>query len=103
MSRNNYNGFFYTGEVDPSEGGKYGQMICYNCIAKNNRGTPGGGFVVTGSGNRVLTINCKSIGNLYGFMTSSNAYMELIDCGSKDNQTNSSGNITINNTNLVTQ
>ena len=101
LSRNNYNGFFYTGEADQAEGGKYGQLICYACVARNN--LTGSGFRVSHNGNRVTLVNCKSINNLYGYMTDDSSYMELVDCGSSDISNNNIkiGNIIISNTNMV--
>lgn len=84
LSRQNHNGFYYTGTATDAEGGKYGQLICYNCVAENNiRGGDKAGFIVDGDGNSMKLINCKSIGNNIGYKPrSSNNSMELIDCTS---------------------
>ena len=88
-SRKNYSGFYYTGTAETFEGGKYGQMICYNCIAENN--TTGGtktGFRVDGIGNKMTLINCKSIKNSIGYAVgNADARAELIDCGTLENNT----------------
>ena len=88
-SRKNCSGFYYTGTAETSEGGKYGQMICYNCIAENN--TTGGtktGFRVDGIGNKMTLINCKSIKNSIGYAVgNADARAELIDCGTLENNT----------------
>lgn len=105
-SRNNYAGFFYTGLTAEAEGGKYGQMILYNCVAENNtRGGTRTGFRVDGVGNSMILVNCKSIGNNIGYYVSSTAHQAtLIDCGSLDDTTVKSsggGTFVIKNTNLV--
>ena len=105
ISRNNFNGFYYTGEATIAEGGKYGQLLCFNCIALNNiseREYFGAGFKVTQNGNKVALVNCKSIGNVYGYLTDNDSFMELIDCSANGNTTLKNGNITILNTTLVT-
>lgn len=85
-SRNNYNGFYYCGDVDASEGGKYGQLICYNCISENNRrsGTLKAGYLLSGNGNKMILINCQSINNKTGYkINDGDSYgMILIDCKS---------------------
>ena len=106
-SRNNYAGFYYTGAATQAEGGKYGQMICYNCVAENNRrGGTKTGFKVANTGNNMILVNCKSINNEKGFDISSDAgTATLIDCGSLNNDTVLSGTTSkyvIKNTTLVT-
>ena len=106
-SRNNYAGFYYTGAATQAEGGKYGQMICYNCVAENNRrGGTKTGFKVTSTGNNMILVNCKSINNEKGYSISNDAgTATLIDCGSLNNDTTlegSSSKYIIKNTELVT-
>ncbi|MBQ7981070.1 MAG: DUF1565 domain-containing protein, partial [Oscillospiraceae bacterium] len=106
-SRKNYNGFVYTGSATAEEGGKYGQLICYNCVAENN--TAGGtraGFVVTQNGNSAILVNCKAIGNGTAYYAyGETARMKLIDCGAIDNEQlkAGSGTFEIVNTTLVTE
>lgn len=105
-SRQNYSGFNYTGSATVEEGGKYGQMICYNCVAENN--TAGGaqaGFVITQNGNSAILVNCKAIGNGIAFYAhGENTRMKLIDCGAIDNKQLKSGSgiFEIVNTTAVT-
>lgn len=101
-SRHNYNGFYYTGVAAEDEGGMYGQMACYGCISENNtRGDSGCGYLVDGSGNSAVLVGCKSIGNVYGYKASSVGNLRLVDCGSLNDNTEKSGNVTIQNTALV--
>lgn len=87
-SRNNYAGFYYTGEIDEAEGGQYGQMYCHNCIAENN--TTGGtcaGFRVDGAYNSMTLVDCRSIGNIYGYVIGNGLSTgKLVDCKAVDNQ-----------------
>ena len=104
-SRYNHCGFYYTGEVEQAEAGKYGQLLCYNCVAeKNNADGNKAGFAVSGAGNSLRLVNCKSIGNINGYRTvnASNEII-LIDCGYRGsgNITYGPGTITIQNTTLV--
>ena len=103
LSRRNHNGFYYTIEVPASEGGKYGQMTCYNCVAENNSSEFG--FGVQGSGNSMVLVSCKSIGNPKGYIAKANTKAVLIDCGSLNNtivkEQASGATITIQNTMLV--
>ena len=106
-ARNNYVGFYYTGETATAEGGKYGQMICYGCVSENNADNPvygsGKGFAVDGANNKMICVDCKSIGNHFGFAsTNATSRAELIDCGSKNDTTAKYGNnFTIKNTNVI--
>lgn len=105
LSRNNYSGFLYLGEVTPEEGGKYGQMLCIGCVAENNtEATSGYGFAVKSSGNLAKLINCKSIGNLIGYYSGPLTILELIDCGSADDTTvkRIDGTLIVKNTETVT-
>lgn len=104
-SRNNYNGFLYTGDATEAEGGKYGQMVCHNCVAENNRaGGAKAGFIVNGTGNTMMLVGCKSINNEYGYHVSDVASATLIDCTGLDNDTIKYGaNYTIKNTAVVTE
>ncbi len=104
ISRNNYNGFLYKGEATEEEGGKYGQLICFTCIAENNHHDNSGfGFAVQSDGNSAKLINCKSIGNKIGYYCGTNTSMELIDCGTLDNEIDKvvDGMLYVNNTNLI--
>lgn len=80
-SRNNHNGFYYTGTVDQSEGGMGGQMICHGCIAETNiYGGSMAGFKVDGVGNTMTLIDCRSISNEVGYYVSDDCYARLVDC-----------------------
>lgn len=105
-SRNNNNGFLYTGDATEAEGGKYGQMVCHNCVAENNRvGGTKAGFIVNGTGNTMMLVGCKSINNKYGYYVGSDtASATLIDCTGLDNDVIKFGNnVTIKNTAVVTE
>lgn len=86
-SRNNYSGFFYTGNTASDEGGANGQLLCYNCVADGNKGRGGyeTGFRVGGNGNSMKLVNCKSINNKIGYACDSASKIELIDCGAYNN------------------
>lgn len=88
-SRNNYSGFFYTGNTASDEGGANGQLLCYNCVADGNKGRGGyeTGFRVGGNGNSMKLVNCKSINNKIGYACESDSRIELIDCGAYNNST----------------
>lgn len=102
-SRKNYNGFYCCGDATEAEGGKYTQMICYNCVAENN--TTGGsmqyGYAVTGVGNSVTLIACKSINNLIGYYCGQTSAMTITDCGSLDDSTIKTNNVVVKNTTIV--
>lgn len=104
-SRQNYCGFNYVGTAVAEEGGMYGQLICYNCVAENNnRGGEKAGFNINGTKNSMMLIDCKSIGHNTGYKASnSDNIVTLIDCGSKNNTTTKGGNgkFIINNTTVV--
>ena len=108
VSRYNYNGFYYTGDVASAEGGKYGQMACYDCVAKGNRATSnvGSGFRVNGTKNSMYLVNCRSIGNNIGYDSEgSDNLATLIECTAKDNthsQKGGLGTFTVLNGTLVT-
>ena len=108
VSRYNYNGFYYTGDVEVAEGGKYGQMACYDCVAKGNRsvGNVGSGFRVNGTKNSMYLVNCRSIENNIGYVPEgSNNLATLIECTAKDNTYGTkggSGTFTVLNGILVT-
>jgi len=101
LSRNNQNGFYCTGPVTEAEGGKYTQMMCYNCIAENNNSQIGtanynSGFIVDGAGNSMTLYNCSSIQNAIGYnIRNSNNSGKLIDCKTKNDTTVKAGNGTI--------
>lgn len=106
MARHNQNGFYYTGAALPAEGGKFGQLICYNCVSIANTrasATYGRkGWRIDGAGNKAILINCKSIDNIdTGFIAASDCSMELIDCGSIGDATPYSGPATVKATNLI--
>lgn len=100
LSRGNYNGFYYTGtKLDEGNGG---QLVCYNCIAENNKkGGAKTGFLVDGNGNRLILYNCKSISNRKGFDTTSQSHIVLYDCGAYGNEITKDGNVSANNTTIV--
>ena len=83
-SRNNINGFYYIGVAEVSEGGKYGQLFCVNCLAENNSEN---GFRVRNNNNILIAENCRSIGNNYGYKCDPdlNNIMYLTDCYALDN------------------
>lgn len=103
MSRKNASGFFIAGEA--TDGGKYGQMICYNCVAKDNGSVSQAGFGVRGNGNKMILVNCISTGNVNGYLADTNTKAELYDCKTL-NDTNprvgSNGRYTIVTANNVT-
>ena len=105
LSRRNYSGFIYLGAATAAEGGKYGQLLCYGCVAEDNTDPSSGwGFHVAGNGNKMKLINCKALRNTVGYHSGSDTLSELIDCGAKGNYTPKTfnGSVTINNTTLVT-
>lgn len=103
-SRKNYTGFMCVGDVEEAEGGKYTQMICYNCVAElNNRAGNETGFYVDGLNNRMTLISCKAIGNPTAYYVGQTASIKLVDCTSFDNNRFIHGypeNATIENTGL---
>lgn len=102
VSQHNYNGFYYTGAATEAEGGYYGQLICNSCLSRNNTGQGSSAGYKTDGGNKVECINCKSIGNTYGFYTpSATGDIRLIDCGTLNNGTVKYGNVTSQNTTIV--
>lgn len=107
-SRNNYNGFYYTGARTQAEGGMWGQMICYNCVAENNKagGSSKAGFKVDGTNNNMILIGCKSINNRAGYnINAQSGTATLIDCGSLNDTMvleGSTNQFIIKNTELVT-
>lgn len=104
-SRKNFSGFACVGPAQTAEGGKYTQLLCSNCVAENNtRGGQRAGFYVDGSGNRMILISCKAIGNTYSYTVGSSATAKLIDCGTAGQTTIIGGtpaNATIENTTIV--
>ena len=84
-ARHNFNGFYYTG--GPNDNGNGGQVICYGCVSESNtrRNTStDAGYRVDGNesiANRMILVNCKSIGNNTDFVCRSPSVMTLIDCG----------------------
>ena len=82
ISRKNINGFFYTGIVAQSEGGKYGQATFNNCIAESNRED---GFRLSGTGNNMLLIDCISMNNRYGYVPEGSTNITCIDCKAINN------------------
>ena len=108
VSRNNFSGFYYVGsvsDVTPSEGGKYGQLFCINCIAsKNLNETSGYGFGVHGAYNCLVLKDCISIENKVGYYcTDTTNQIKLINCKSLNDLTIKSpvGNFIVNNGSLV--
>ncbi len=103
-SRKNYTGFMCTGDVEEAEGGKFTQMICYNCIAElNNRAGNETGFYVDGLNNRMTLISCKAIGNPTAYYVGETASIKLVDCTAFDNNRFLHGypeNATVENTGL---
>lgn len=105
LSRHNHCGFNYVGDTAVDEGGMWGQMICYNCVAENNvHGGDKAGFSVSGKNNTIKLINCKSLNNVTGYKASyTSNTIELIDCSSYgDTKTKGgSGTFIIKNTTVV--
>lgn len=103
-SRKNYTGFMCTGDVEEAEGGKFTQMICYNCVAElNNRAGNETGFYVDGLNNRMTLISCKAIGNPTAYYVGETASIKLVDCTAFDNNRFIHGypeNATVENTGL---
>lgn len=103
-SRKNYTGFMCTGDVEEAEGGKYTQIICYNCVAElNNRAGNETGFYVDGLNNRMTLISCKAIGNPTAYYVGQTASIKLVDCTAFDNNRFLHGypeNATVENTGL---
>ena len=106
-SRQNYTGFMVlnAGGVTAIR-----NCVCYNCIAENNnRGIYNGttinhtGFLSKDEGSNMLLVNCKSIGDEYGYKAEAGTTMRLIDCSASGNTTVKSGDgtIIINNTSSV--
>lgn len=86
--KNGDGGFLYMDSASAAEGGIGGQLICYNCVAENNilwpEHTPSG-FKINGDNNRAILVNCKSIGQDYGYyITNVTTFAKLIDCGVLD-------------------
>ena len=100
LSRKNFRGFYYTGEVPAAEGGKYGQAVFYGCISQDNSI---GGIVIDGAGNKIVAVSCKIIGNATAFIAANNTTIQLIDCGILNNTAQSSGGGTLDivNTNVI--
>ena len=94
LSRNNYNGFYYTGtKLDEGNGG---QLVCYNCVAENNMsGGAKTGFLVDGNGNSMILYGCKSIGNRKGFDTTTQSVITAVDCSASGNEILKDGNVTV--------
>ena len=105
MSRKNYNGFYYVGDVAVDEGGQGGQLICYNCIAEDNR--KGGsmfGFAINGNGNRAILIQCISKNNKTAYYAANGTAMELNDCRALNCERikDGGGSISVANSDIVT-
>jgi hypothetical protein len=96
ISRNNFRGFYCCGastDVTPAEGGKYSQMLCIACIAKDN--TNNAGFSVQGSGNSMILKDCISINHINGYYVDDNTRATLYNCKGLDNTNATAGNGTI--------
>ena len=105
-SRYNYNGFYYVGKTTVAEGGKDGQMICYNCYAKgNNSNSPGCGFGVLNASNSMKLINCITDSNKYSIFVDSGCTAEIINHRSYNDNYPSliyeNGNLIIKNPELL--
>lgn len=104
-SRKNYNGFFYTGEA--SDGGVYGQLECIGCIADTNMNGENqnhSGYQIDTTGNRMILIDCTSIGHRYGYYGASGSLVTLVNCKSANDTSvkTGSGTFTIINGSSVT-
>lgn len=84
VSRQNYNGFYVTGKATQNEGGAYTQLLCFNCVSENNqRGSSNkAGYLTESNNNRMILVNCKSIGNHIGYYCTGGTLMAAIDCTS---------------------
>lgn len=102
-SRNNYAGFYYTGLTEEAEGGQYGQLYCYGCVAENNnRGGTKAGFRVDGAGNSMILVECKSMGNNTGYVNGTDqCKAKLIDCRARGNTMAKYGTLDIVSTTVV--
>lgn len=81
LSRYNKHGFFYPGPVHEGNGG---QLMCYCCVSIGHKANEGDGYVVTGAGDKMILVNCKSINDRYAFNCASGCYMDIIDCGTTE-------------------
>ena len=103
ISRYNKNGFYCVGDVSESEGGKYTQLLCFDCFAFGNNSRAG--YRVDGANNRVILHNCTARNNIDGYRCESGCKMDLFDCRAygNDNTLADFGNgITIRNNEIVT-
>ena len=105
---NGEGGFLYMNATSVAEGGVGGQIKCIDCVSESNNiweSATSAGYKINSAGNKGILINCKAIGEDYGYYVSDNdGALTLIDCGSL-NCTNvkggNTGNITVENTTLV--
>ncbi len=101
-SRKNYSGFLCVGAATTEEGGKYSQMLCYNCVSVDNtRGGMQKGFGVSGQGNKAYLFNCYSINDKTAYYADSNANMEINNCYVNNATTKKEGNVTVINAEIV--
>ncbi|MDD7521646.1 MAG: hypothetical protein PUK26_06145, partial [Lachnoclostridium sp.] len=101
-SRKNYSGFLCVGAASAEEGGKYSQMLCYNCVSVDNtRGGMKKGFGVSGQGNKAYLFNCYSINDKTAYYADSNANMEINNCYVNNATTKKEGNVTVINAEIV--
>lgn len=98
VSQYNGEGFSTLISTSISEGGIGTQLVCHNCIAKNNKLY---GFKSQSDGNTMILFGCNSIGNPTAFCTSSNAKMILYDCVASDYTTLKDGTIQVKNGTIV--
>ena len=86
--KNGDGGFLYMDSASVAEGGVGGQLICYNCVAEANTLWPEhkpSGYKINGDNNLAILVNCKSIGQDYGYyITNVTTFAKLIDCGALD-------------------
>jgi hypothetical protein len=105
IARHNKNGFMYVGAPEVAEGGKYGQLLCFGCIAdSNNAGnSTNAGFAITGSGNRAYLVDCKTLHNKCGFYAESGTTIVLTNCYAHGNETlkTGTGTIEVKNAELI--
>ena len=107
--KNGDGGFIYVDSASEAEGGAGGQLTCYDCVAEENTIWPDrtqSGFKISGNNNRAILVNCKSIGQDYGYyIAETDSYITLIDCGALNCGHATGGhndNVTKKNTTIVT-
>ena len=103
LSRNNYNGFYYTGAS--ADTGIGGQLLCVGCASENNtRGNnqAHAGFLVDSSDGKLILVNCHTSGNAIGYYVATGSTAYISGCTQADTQaTFGKSRMVINNGTLV--